>query len=391
MKTTPTPTSPQYALHQAKTKTTEQSAKVWTTGKLEQPAKFPLGKVMATAILVSLVLTCGIVAGLAFALHRYPHSWLGAWIPTSSTTVIQQQTSPTTTAVPTAVTQAARTLYGLAVDQGNTGMYTPGSVVGLAVPISNNGWLVTLPAARPSGAGPTVILPELGQPQSLNSTVDDPGSPFVFLKSTDLNQAPATIATVDVRATDGQAVWVASKTLQMTTAVARHLLPMPTSWLSSDEEQRYWVLDQPVTSLPGSAVLDSRGRFLGVVADGNRVWPLSAIQPILKQLIQGNTFDRPSLGVRYIDQSQATIVNQPAASGYLIGAAGGDDAVVPKSPADKAGIKAGDILTVIDGQTITGDLFDALGAYQPGDTITIKFLRSGKEKSATVQLSILRP
>jgi membrane-associated protease RseP (regulator of RpoE activity) len=68
---------------------------------------------------------------------------------------------------------------------------------------------------------------------------------------------------------------------------------------------------------------------------------------------------------------------------------GGDDAVkglrlqgvTPGSPADRAGLKAGDVVVELDGKPVT-DLYtytDALYARAPGDTIPVTVLRAGAD------------
>ncbi len=50
------------------------------------------------------------------------------------------------------------------------------------------------------------------------------------------------------------------------------------------------------------------------------------------------------------------------------------------SPADKAGVKDGDIVTTIEGQTIDGDhpLDAVLTQFAPGRTVTLEINRGGK-------------
>jgi aminopeptidase YwaD len=58
------------------------------------------------------------------------------------------------------------------------------------------------------------------------------------------------------------------------------------------------------------------------------------------------------------------------------------------SPADLAGLRAGDVIVVLDGVAVR-DLYTysgALYAHQPGDTIAIGYLRAGKPYSTTVVL-----
>jgi putative serine protease PepD len=55
--------------------------------------------------------------------------------------------------------------------------------------------------------------------------------------------------------------------------------------------------------------------------------------------------------------------------------------VLPGSPAEQAGIRAGDIVTAMDGESVT-DLRSysrLLKAHGPGDEVEITFLRDGEE------------
>jgi serine protease Do len=63
-------------------------------------------------------------------------------------------------------------------------------------------------------------------------------------------------------------------------------------------------------------------------------------------------------------------------------------AVVPNSPADKAGIKEGDIITKVNGQAIDTDhpLDATLSEFSPGDTVAVDVLRNGQ--SMTIQVTL---
>jgi membrane-associated protease RseP (regulator of RpoE activity) len=62
--------------------------------------------------------------------------------------------------------------------------------------------------------------------------------------------------------------------------------------------------------------------------------------------------------------------------------------VAKDSPAEKAGIKAGDVITKVDADKINEpqDLFEKIGKHEPGDKVTITYLRDKKENTATVTL-----
>jgi serine protease Do len=60
--------------------------------------------------------------------------------------------------------------------------------------------------------------------------------------------------------------------------------------------------------------------------------------------------------------------------------------VQPGFSADKAGLKAGDIITTVDGRPVKDgdDLVNDISARRPGSTIQLGYLRNGKQLTATV-------
>jgi S1-C subfamily serine protease len=83
--------------------------------------------------------------------------------------------------------------------------------------------------------------------------------------------------------------------------------------------------------------------------------------------------DRPRLGVTFVMQDEgAEIV-----------------AVTPGSPAEDAGIQVGDIITKVDGQRVSRvrPLNELILQYQPGDTISLTFMRDGRTRQVEVQLA----
>ena len=67
----------------------------------------------------------------------------------------------------------------------------------------------------------------------------------------------------------------------------------------------------------------------------------------------------------------------------------GEAAVTSGSPAEKAGLKEGDIILEFSGEKITTDnsLSKIIMKYNPGDKITLKILRNGQEKMVEATLA----
>jgi S1-C subfamily serine protease len=123
--------------------------------------------------------------------------------------------------------------------------------------------------------------------------------------------------------------------------------------------------------------------------------PINIAKPIMQQAIAGQPLARPWIGIRYetIDLQLQQQLKLPVAQGAYV--SGGQDAsganqpaVVAGSPADKAGVKDGDIVTSIEGQAIDGDhpLDAVLTQFAPGRTVTLGINRDGKTLNLQITL-----
>jgi S1-C subfamily serine protease len=63
-------------------------------------------------------------------------------------------------------------------------------------------------------------------------------------------------------------------------------------------------------------------------------------------------------------------------------------AVFQGTPADKAGLQAGDVITSIDGEAVSSpdELTKAIHALKPGRTVALQVSSSGREKLVTVKI-----
>jgi serine protease Do len=120
--------------------------------------------------------------------------------------------------------------------------------------------------------------------------------------------------------------------------------------------------------------------------------PIDEIKAAISSVMKQGKIERPYLGVRYIVISPAFAKanNISVDKGAYIVGDGTNLAVVPNSPAAKAGIKEGDIVTKIGGQEIDQDhtLTSLLSKKKVGEKVTLTLLRDGKSQSIDVTLEL---
>jgi serine protease Do len=103
--------------------------------------------------------------------------------------------------------------------------------------------------------------------------------------------------------------------------------------------------------------------------------PSNAVQRIVQSLIATGHVDYPALGITKMD------VTPDVAGQYALPVPYGVYVmnVLPGSPADQAGLEAGDIITAIDGQPVDQQhsFTERLFTYKPGDKVELTVLRLG--------------
>ena len=134
----------------------------------------------------------------------------------------------------------------------------------------------------------------------------------------------------------------------------------------------------------GGPLLDAAGRVIGVNSQiasqsgsnsgvGFAV-PSDTIKDVVPKLIKNGKIDRAWLGL--------SSAEQPDSPGAVVGT------VTNGSPADRAGIRGGDVITAIGGKTIRNpsDLSLTVLTKRPGDEVKVEFKRDGKDHTVTVTL-----
>jgi len=112
--------------------------------------------------------------------------------------------------------------------------------------------------------------------------------------------------------------------------------------------------------------------------------PINAAKEIIDELIEYGRVIRPWLGIYYlpITSQVRQRFNLSVDSGYYIAK------VVPKGPAEKAGMKKGDVIIKVNDQSIetAQDLRQIMKTKRIGEGITLLILRQGQYKEVRVKL-----
>jgi len=141
------------------------------------------------------------------------------------------------------------------------------------------------------------------------------------------------------------------------------------------------------------------GEVIGINTAVNREGQLIGFAiPIngAKQMVNGvkefGRIVRPYMGVRYVMINEAMAIENKLAVDYGALVARGQNmtelAVIPGSPADKAGIVENDIILEIEGVKLENDntLAKLIANYQPGDKIEVKLYHRGEYQDVNVVL-----
>jgi len=138
--------------------------------------------------------------------------------------------------------------------------------------------------------------------------------------------------------------------------------------------------------------VDTEGRLIGINTailsrtGGNQgigfAIPANLARDAMQGLIKDGHVTRGYLGVMIQDLTPALAkeFNLKESGGALVGD------VTPDSPAEKAGIKSGDVIVEVDGKKVTDSrhLKLEVARFHPGQTVPVKVLRNGSSKTLEV-------
>ena len=163
----------------------------------------------------------------------------------------------------------------------------------------------------------------------------------------------------------------------------------------TDSEGKKYTLIQTDASInsgnSGGALVNSEGKVIGIntlklsgtgIEGMGFAIPINSTTDITSQLIQYSKVKRPYIGITGLD------LNEQMAKTYKLVVGVYVKSVEDFSAAEKAGIKAGDVIVEAEGKKITkmDELNEIKNSHKIGDEFKIKVNRNGEEKELTITL-----
>lgn len=141
----------------------------------------------------------------------------------------------------------------------------------------------------------------------------------------------------------------------------------------------------------GGALINSDGKVIGIntlklsgtgVEGIGFAIPINSATDVISQLKDHQKVLRPYIGITGINLDEQTAKKYKLEVGVYI------KSVEDFSPAEKAGLKAGDVIIKADGKSITtmDELNEIKNSHQIGDTMTLTVNRKGSDKDISVTL-----
>lgn len=142
----------------------------------------------------------------------------------------------------------------------------------------------------------------------------------------------------------------------------------------------------------GGALVNSEGKVIGIntlklsgegIEGMGFAIPINDTIDIYNQLIENGKVLRPYIGIGGIDLDESTAKHYDLPVGIYV------KEIQPNSPASSSDLKAGDVITAIDGKNVTtmDGLNDIKSTKNIGDEITLDVYRSGETKQVKIKLA----
>lgn len=315
-----------------------------------------------------------------------------------SITAVAKKVSPSIVSIISSSEQTA-TFYNQAVQQQSAG-------TGMIV--SGNGYILTNKHVVDGASAVTVILANGKTYRNVEVVGTDPLNDLAFLKISNVSSLPS------VTLGDSKTIRVGQSVVAIGNALGQYQNTVTSGIISGTGRPVVAASDENGTSQEsltdliqtdaainsgnsGGPLLNLKGQVVGIntaiAQDANNIGfsiPIGAAKGLLAHVIKTGKVERPYLGIRYISITPEVRAQYKLSvdRGDYVTAEGGA-AVVSGSPAAKAGLRARDIITKVNGYSVgeVASVSSLISEYEPGDTVQLTVLRGTQTLTKSVTLA----
>jgi len=276
--------------------------------------------------------------------------------------------------------------------------YEDSETLGSGVILTNDGWLMTSKGLMNKiGTDEYIILVSNAKIYEAKSVINDPGSDLVFIKI-EAKDLPVTKIGEAMKLSSGQTVYGFIANYPNAKLASLHIASVTNNnqenIVESTEKMSVAVFCREGydPSLIGAPIINLAGEVVAMINNGSEAIPAEYLRTVLDDLLKKNKIERTNLGVNYINLSSHPKINLTTGEllnkGALLSGYKNMTAIVKGSPAEKAGLKLGDIIVAIEDDMIGVEksLGEIIQNYDPGQKIKITFIRDGQNKTVEVTL-----
>jgi serine protease Do len=262
-------------------------------------------------------------------------------------------------------------------------VFLPADAVGGGLVLTADGWLVSSSTVL-AGRDPLVVVFSDKTTVTVDPTqaVNDPATGVAYIKCAAQHLTVAIFGDDTTLQPADPVFSVSDNAIVSATVLAPRQLPIVTrtDYVETSEKMGRRII-MSRSGLVGSMVVDAGGNAVGLdMGDGTAV-PETFAVGVLRDLFKDGKIVRPHVGVRFVSLDNLPNAHDAGlnASGALVTGDGKFRAVEKGSPAEVAGLREGDVITLMERDRINDEetLSERLQDYAPGATVELTVVRAG--------------